>query len=75
MKLLVELQSLIIHVKVPMINYCFVRVSDYMFVFVMIFVSRFGGCSVRNAVAGFVFVFVLKYRKAIYLYLIWLSCI
>ena len=41
-KLLVECQCIIIHVKVRMYNYCFIRVSDYMLVFVMVFVSSFG---------------------------------
>ena len=37
---------------VGMFNYCF-RVSDYVLVFFMIFVSRFGRCSVRNVVTGY----------------------
>ena len=41
-KLLVERQRHIIYVKVGMFNYYFTRVSDYMLVFVMVFVSRFG---------------------------------
>ena len=41
MKLLVECQRHIIYVKVGMFNYCFIRVSDYMLVFVMVVVSRF----------------------------------
>ena len=53
-KLLLERQRLIIHVKVGMFNYCFIiRVSDNMLVFVVVFVSRFGRCSVRNVVAGY----------------------
>ena len=36
-----------------MFNYCFISVNDYMSVFVMVSVSRFGRCSVRNAVAGY----------------------
>ena len=49
MKLLVERHN--ISVKVGMFNYCFIRVSDDMLVFVMVFVSRFGRCSARNVVA------------------------
>ena len=41
-KLLVEHQRHISYVKVGMYNYCFNRVSDYMFVIVMVFVIRFG---------------------------------
>ena len=51
MKLLVERQRLIIYVKVGMFNYCYIRVSDYMLVFVMDVVSRFGIYSLRKAVA------------------------
>ena len=40
-KLLVERQRHIIYVKVGMFYYCFIRVSDYMLVFVIVFVSRF----------------------------------
>ena len=35
-----------------MFNYCFIRVSDYVLVFVIVFASRFGRCSMRNVVAG-----------------------
>ena len=38
-KLLVERQRHIIYVKVGMFNYCFITVSDYMLVFVMVFVN------------------------------------
>ena len=41
-KLLVECQRDIVYLKVEMFNYCFVRVSEYMMVFVMVFASRFG---------------------------------
>ena len=41
-KLLVERQRHIMYVKVGMFNYCFVRVSDYVLVFVMVSASRFG---------------------------------
>ena len=40
-KLLVERQRHIIYVKVGMFIYCFIRISDYMLVFVIVFVSRF----------------------------------
>ena len=40
-KLLVERQRHIIYVKVGMFYYCFIRVCDYMLVFVIVFVSRF----------------------------------
>ena len=53
MKLLVECQYHIIYVKVGMFNYCFIRVSEYILVFVMVFASRFGKCSARNVVAGY----------------------
>ena len=46
-KLLVERQSL---TKVGMFNNCFIRVSDYMLLFVMVFVNRFGRYSVGNVV-------------------------
>ena len=36
-----ERQRHIIYVNVGMFNYCFITVSDYMLVFVMVFVSRF----------------------------------
>ena len=52
MKLLVGCQRLIIHVKVRMCIYCFIRVSDDMLVFVMILVCMFGIHSMRNRVAG-----------------------
>ena len=42
MKSLVERQRDIIYVKVGMFTYRFIRVSDYMLVFVMVLVSRFG---------------------------------
>ena len=42
MKLVVESQRHIIYVKIGMFKYCFIRVSDYMFVFVMVFVCMFG---------------------------------
>ena len=53
MKFLVERQRLIIFAKVGMFNYCFIRVCDYMWVFVMVFVSRLRRCSVRYVVAGY----------------------
>ena len=53
MRLLVKHQRLVIYVKLGMFNYCFVKVYDYMLVFVMIFVSRFGRYSVRNVVASY----------------------
>ena len=52
MKLRIERQRLIICVNLGMFNYCFIRVSDYTLVFVMVCVSRFERYSVRNAVAG-----------------------
>ena len=52
MKLLVERPHLIMGVKVGMFNHCFIIVSNYMLVFVMVFVRRFGRYSVRNVVAG-----------------------
>ena len=51
--LLVERQSHIINVNVGMFNYSFIRVSDNMLVFVMVFVSRFGRCSATNEVRGY----------------------
>ena len=42
-----------------MFNYCFIRVSDNMLVFVMVFISRFGRCSVRNVVAGYTYRWIL----------------
>ena len=53
MKLLVDCQRIIICVMAEMCNYCFIRVSDYMLVFVMVFVSRFVRSTVRNMVAGY----------------------
>ena len=41
-KLLVECQRHIVYLKVGMFNYCFIRVSEYMMVFVMVFASSFG---------------------------------
>ena len=41
MKLLVESQGHIIYEKVGMFNYRFIKVSDYMYLFVMVFVSMF----------------------------------
>ena len=41
-KLLVERQRHMIYVKVGMFHYCFNRVRNYMLVFVMVFVSKFG---------------------------------
>ena len=49
-KLLVERQRLTSYVKVGMFNNCFIRVSDYMLLFVMVFVNRFGRYSVGNVV-------------------------
>ena len=49
-KLLVECQSHIIYFKLGMLNYCFIRVSEYMLVFVMVFANRFG--KVALVVAG-----------------------
>ena len=37
-----------------MFNYCFIRVSDYMLVFVVVFVSSFGRDSVGTVKAMFV---------------------
>ena len=42
MKLLVERQRHIIYVKAGMFNYCVIKVSDNILVFVMVVVSRFG---------------------------------
>ena len=53
MKLLAERECHIIYVRVGIFNHCFIRVSDYMLVFVMVFVSKFGRCSVGNVVAGY----------------------
>ena len=53
MRLLVERQRLIIYRKVGTFNYCFIRVNDYMLIFVMVFVSSFGRCSVRNMMASY----------------------
>ena len=52
-KLLVERQRLMSKVKLGMCNYCFISVSDYMLVFVMVFVSRFGRYNLKNVVAGY----------------------
>ena len=49
MKLLVECQRHIIYVEIGMFNYCFIIVSDYMLVFVMVFVCE---SSVRNVLAA-----------------------
>ena len=53
MKLLVERQRNIIYFIVGMLSYCFIRVSDYMLVFVMVFVNRFGRCNLSNVVVGY----------------------
>ena len=53
MKLLVERQRHVIYFKVGMFDYCFIGVSDYIFVFDKAFVSRFGIYIVRNVVAGY----------------------
>ena len=62
MRLLVERRRHIIYVKLGMFNYCFIRVSDYMLVFVLVFVSRFGIYSVRNVVAGYRWILCRGYR-------------
>ena len=54
MKLLVECQRYITYVKVGMFN-CFIRVSDYMLVFVMVWES-----GVRNVEAGYRLVLCIR---------------
>ena len=46
-------RHMIIYVKAGMCHYCFIRVNDYMLVYVMVFVSKFGRAYVRNVVAGY----------------------
>ena len=53
MKLLVERQRQIICAQVGMFNYSFIRGSNYMLIFVMAFVNRFGRCNLRNVVVGY----------------------
>ena len=48
MKLLVERKTHI-YVKIGMFNYCFIRVNNYM----LVFVNRFQRCSMRNVVVGY----------------------
>ena len=36
-----------------MIIYCFIKVSDYLLVFIMVFANRFWRYDVRNVVAGY----------------------
>ena len=60
-KLMVEHQRLIIYVKSGMFNHCFIRINDYMLVFVMVFVNRFGTYSLRNMVAGYRWIFCRGY--------------
>ena len=53
MKLPFERQHHIVNVKKECLNYCFIKVSDNILVFIMVFVDRFGRCRARNVVAGY----------------------
>ena len=61
MKLLVERQRLISYVKLGMFNYYFITVSNYMLVFVIIFVSRY---ILSNVVAGYKWILCRGYGFA-----------